>query len=69
MGNGYPAKAPWSKKIGRGKSGLNERDFNDRVRSDRDGLYVWRGLNVGTHHSDFIIFFIEIVQHEVAERN
>ena len=32
-------------------------------------LDIWRGLNVGTHHSDFVIFFIEIVQHEIAQRN
>ena len=41
-------------------------EAEDALRCERDRLYVWRGLNVGPHHPNFIVFFTKIVQHEVA---
>src|SRR5262249_16864463 len=32
-------------------------------------LHAWRGLNVSAHHPHFIILFIQIVEHKIAQRD
>ena len=39
----------------------------EKVAGEDDDLYLWRGLNIGTHHLDFVIFFIEILQDKIAQ--